>query len=112
MRQDDSYMIDLLEDAHEAESFVLNLSYSQFEESVLHQNALVKVLESIGEASAHTSEDTKRIFPDLIWPDMIGLGNRIVDSYFEIDLDMVGEFVNEDVPPLIDQFEPMVPSEN
>ena len=52
MRRDDSYLLDVLVAARKAARFVSDLTYSQYERSDLHQNAIFKVLEIIGEAAS------------------------------------------------------------
>ena len=59
MRQDDSYLLDMLVAARKAIRFSQNLTYEQFSRSDLHQNAIFKVLEIIGEAASRISEDPR-----------------------------------------------------
>lgn len=39
--------------------------------------------------------------PGIPWSDVIGMRNRLVHTYFEINLDLVWETVQHDLPPLI-----------
>ena len=95
--------------ARKASMFVEGLTYERFVESDLHNNAVLKVLEGIGEAAFRTSESTKDAHPEIQWPQIIGLRNGIVHVYFEIDLDMVWNIVNDDVPTLIRELERIAP---
>lgn len=97
MRQNETYLLDMLVAARKVVMFSSDLTYSQFEQSDLHQNAIFKVLEIIGEGASRVSEDMKKSHPEIPWHEMIGLRNRIV---------------HEDVPALIDQLERLVPSES
>ena len=38
--------------------------------------------------------------------------NRLVHAYFEIDLRLVWDTVRNDLPPLIERLEPLVPPES
>ncbi len=111
MRQDDSYLLDMLVAARKAIRFSQNLTYEQFSRSDLHQNAIFKVLEIIGEAASRISEDTKAANPEMPWTNIVGLRNRIVHAYFEIDLDVVWKIVEDDVPALIHELERIAPPE-
>lgn len=111
MRGDDAYLLDMLVAAHKAQAFAAELTYSQFVRSELHQNAILKVLEVVGEAASRVGDDTRQAHPDISWQQIVGLRNRIVHAYFEIDLDVVWRIVQEDLPELISQLEPLVPSE-
>ena len=37
--------------------------------------------------------------------------NRLIHAYFDIDLDKVWDTITDDLPPLIDALEKIVPSE-
>lgn len=111
MRHDDSYLLDMLVAARKAVRFSSGLTYERFSQSDLHQNAVLKVLEIIGEAASRISADTRTAHPNVPWPDVVGLRNRIVHAYFEVDLGVVWNIVNNDVPVLIPALEPIVPTE-
>lgn len=111
MRQDDAYLLDMLVAARKAVSFAAGLTYEQFERSDLHQNAIFKVLEIVGEAASRISASTQAARPEIPWQEIVGLRNRVVHVYFEIDLGLVWQIVREDVPALIDQLEGFVPPE-
>jgi uncharacterized protein with HEPN domain len=49
MRDDAGYLLDMLLAAREATSFLAGLTWEQFENSRLHQNAVIKAIEIIGE---------------------------------------------------------------
>ena len=112
MRRDDAYLLDMLVAARKALTFAAELTYPQFVRSDLHQNAILKVLEIVGEAASRIGEDTRQAHPEISWPQIVGLRNRIVHAYFEIDLDVVWRIVQEDLPELISQLEPLVPPES
>lgn len=61
--------------------------------------ALVKDLEIIGEAAYQISEETRRQLAALPWDDIIGMRNRLVHAYFDINLDILWSTVQQDLPP-------------
>ena len=111
MRRDDAYLLDMLVAARKAVTFTEELTYAQFMQSDLHQNAVLKVLEIVGEGASRVSEDARNAYPEIAWPHIIGFRNRIVHGYFEIDFDIVWKIVQEDLPPLIIQLELLVSPE-
>ena len=111
MRHDDAYLLDMLLSARDAAEFAAGLTFPQFEQSQLHQNAILKAIEIIGEAAARISEETKQAHPGIPWPEIIGMRNRLVHAYFEVDLKRVWETAQQDIPRLIDIIEPLVPPE-
>lgn len=108
MRRDDAYLLDMLVAARKAVTFTEELTYTQFMQSDLHQNAVLKVLEIVGEGASRVSEDARETYSEITWPQIVGLRNRIVHGYFEIDLEIVWKIVQEDLPPLIIQLELLV----
>ena len=112
MRRDDAaYLLDMLLSARDAAEFAAGLTFPQFERSRLHQNAILKAIEIIGEAAACISEETRQAHPGIPWPEIIGMRNRLVHAYFEVDLKRVWKTAQQDIPRLIDLIEPLVPPE-
>ena len=111
MRHDDAYLLDMLLSARDAAEFAAGLTFPQFERSRLHQNAILKAIEIIGEAAARISEETKQAHPRIPWLEIIGMRNRLVHAYFEVDLKRVWKTAQQDIPRLIDLIEPLVPPE-
>jgi len=70
MWRDDAYLLDMLIAAKEAREFSAGLSWDEFRSSSLHQHAIAKALENIGEAARKVSDETKTAPPgDPVGPD-------------------------------------------
>ncbi|MGY5875690.1 MAG: HepT-like ribonuclease domain-containing protein [Candidatus Thorarchaeota archaeon] len=67
--------------------------------------AIVKLLEILGEAASGVSDSFKGIHQDLPWKQMIGMRNRLIHGYFDVDLDVVWQTIHVDLPPLKEQLE-------
>ena len=63
--------------------------------------AIVKSIQIIGEAAAHVTQETRKTYPGIPWTDIVGMRNRLVHSYYEIDFDIVWKTVIEDLPVLL-----------
>ena len=46
-------------------------------------------------------DDFKAGTPDLEWPRIVGLRNRVVHGYFAVDLEIVWRIVVSDLPDLV-----------
>ncbi|MCX7707079.1 MAG: DUF86 domain-containing protein [Anaerolineae bacterium] len=112
MRRDDAYLLDMLIAAQRAARFVADLTWEDFAESDLHQSAVIRELEVLGEAAHLVSEDTRAAHPELPWPQIIGMRNRLIHEYFRVDLERVWETVERDIPELIRQLRPLIPAED
>jgi uncharacterized protein with HEPN domain len=62
--------------------------------------SIMKDIEIIGEAAGKISNDLKKEFPVVPWADITGMRNRLIHSYFDIDMEIVWKTAIEDVPLL------------
>ena len=73
--------------------------------------ALLKSLEIIGEAANGVSSVIQNRYPGIPWRDIIGMRNRLVHVYFDVDLDLVWDTIRTDLPPLIVELERVLGAE-
>ena len=111
LRDDTAYLLDMLLAARDAVSFAEGMSYADFARDRRTQLSILKSVEIVGEAASRLSEDTRRAHPSIPWPEVIGMRNRLVHVYFNIDLLLVWDTVCNDLPGLIAQLETLVPPE-
>ena len=79
--------------ASDARAFVADLDWCGFSQSRLHQNAVIRSLEIIGEAANNLSPSCKTAHPDLPWRDMVNMRHRLVHAYDAVRLDVVWDVV-------------------
>src|ERR1039457_7577925 len=84
-----------------AVAFAAGKARSDLETDLMFQFATVRALEIIGEAAARLPDETRAAHPEIPWSNMIGMRNRLVHGYFDVDLDVVWNTVNRSLPPLI-----------
>lgn len=63
--------------------------------------AVMKSLEIIGEAAAKTSAESRAELPDVPWADIVGMRNRLIHAYFEVDEAVIWKTVDDSLPTLI-----------
>jgi uncharacterized protein with HEPN domain len=63
-------------------------------------DAVVRNLEIIGEAARHVPDDFAAVHPEVPWQRIAGLRNRIVHDYFGLDLEIVWQILQTDLPQL------------
>ena len=112
MERDDSYLLDMLLAARDAVEFAGGITFSEFENSRLHQNAILKAIEIVGEAASQVSARVREGQPDIPWGEIVGMRNRLVHVYFDVDISLVWRTVQLDLPALIAQLERIVPEES
>ena len=57
----------------------------------------------VGEAARNVSEHFRDSHPEVRWSRMVGLRNKVTHGYFDIDLDVIWNVVEYDVPELRSQ---------
>lgn len=70
--------------------------------------ALVRLLELVGEAASHVSAEARARLPGVPWADVIGLRNRLIHGYDDLEFDILWDVVQMDLPPLIRSLEAML----
>jgi uncharacterized protein with HEPN domain len=111
MWRDDARLMDMLISARRAQEFLAGITDEDFLASPLHQHAVTRALEVLGEAARGVSEDRRRALPYIPWEDVIGMRSKLIHEYFHVKLDVVWGVVRNDLPALIEQLEASVPPE-
>ena len=62
-------------------------------------------------SASRVSAESRTAHPDVPWPEIVGLRNRIVHAYFDVDLAVVWNIVRNSVPALITALERIAPPE-
>ena len=69
------------------------------------QDAVVRNIEIIGEATRGVSDATRTAHPEIPWRDMADMRNKVIHDYFRTDLEVVWDVVTNDLPPLRQQID-------
>jgi uncharacterized protein with HEPN domain len=111
MSRDAANLLDMVQSARDACRFVETLSLEEFRLSELHQHAVAKAVELVGEAASRVSAATSDAHPEIPWTRIVGMRHRLVHDYVNLDVDLLWEVVKQHLPPLIAQVDPLVPPE-
>lgn len=98
----------MLDHASEAAEMVENRSRKELDTNRMLNLALVRLVEIIGEAANRIPDEFQTMHSDLPWREIIGMRNRLVHGYDTVDLDILWQILQTDIPPLIDQLEQIV----
>lgn len=109
MFEDDMVRIrHILEAAREAIEFTKDRNRADLDIDRKLNLSLVRLLEIIGEAARGISQEFREANPDLPWNKMVGMRDRLIHGYFDVNLDVVWETVTEDLPGLVSKLENVV----
>ena len=98
-RNDQRRVQDMLEAIERIERYAAE-GRDAFVTNELLQTWVVHHLQIIGEAAARISDDQKVKHPEVPWKAITGMRNILVHDYFGIDLDIVWQAVENDIPAL------------
>ncbi len=105
MQRDKAYLFDIIDSAKLAVQYLSNISYEDFSLNTSIQDAVIRRIEIIGEASNRISKESKSRYNDLPWKEMKGMRNLLIHEYDEIDLKNVWDTVKNNLPSLITAIE-------
>ncbi len=74
--------------------------------------SLVKCIEIIGEAASKVSDRGQKECPNIPWADIVGMRNRLIHAYFDINLNIVWKTVTEELQPLVDELDQLLPPQS
>ena len=93
----------MLDAGEQALEFCFGRNRADLDDDVMLRFALVHAITVVGEAAAKVSNPTRDVLPDIAWMSIVGMRNRLVHAYFDIDSDVLWESVNAGLPPLTAQ---------
>ena len=96
----------------EAAEFARGRARTDLDTDRMLSRALVRDLEVPGEAASRVSAETRGRHSDLPWASIVGMRNRLIHGYFDIDLDRVWDTVVDDLPGLIAALRGIVEGDN
>ena len=64
------------------------------------QDAVIRNIEIIGEATKNISAEFRKINSDIPWRAMSGMRDKLIHDYVGIDFDVVWQTIQEDIPAL------------
>lgn len=75
----------MLDAAQEATRFSKNRTKDDLDTDRMLTLSVVKCIEIIGEAAGRVSPETRRTTPNIPWPDIIGMRNRLIHVYYDVN---------------------------
>jgi len=112
MWKDDASLLEMLQAARNATSFLEGRDEAGFYADSLLQHAIMMLLVVIGESANKVSKEFQGAHPEIPWRSMYGIRNVLVHAYGEIVLQKVWVVASAGVPALIRDLEPLVPPDD
>lgn len=97
------YLNDMEEFARRAISYCAELSQDDFYANRLVQDAVLRNIELIGEAATRIPQDVRDAYPSIAWRQIVAMRNQLIHGYLGIELEIVWDVVQVELPSLLEQ---------
>jgi uncharacterized protein with HEPN domain len=97
-RSDKALLRDIEESIHPIVKYTAGMTYDSFLCDTRTQDAVIRNLEILGEASKRISAGLRIRYPDLPWREMAGVRDRLIHDYFGVNPDIVWHIINAELP--------------
>lgn len=111
MSADPAHALDMLNAGGAILRFLHGRTQEAFLADDLLQSAVLYQFTVLGEACRRVSPEFRDAHPAVDWAGMAGFRNKIVHDYDRIDLDVVWDITQGDLPRALAALEPIVPKE-
>jgi uncharacterized protein with HEPN domain len=98
----------MLDHAREAVGLIKGKNRAALDAERLLGLALVRLMEIVGEAANRLSLEFQSSHPAIPWSQIVSLRNRLIHGYDAVDMDILWQILNKDLPRLIDELENIV----
>ncbi len=96
---------DILEMGAEIKAFTEGMSFADFQTDMRTIRAVLYDLAVIGEAAASLLPEVEAAYPEIPWVDIRGIRNVVIHEYFRVNLEIIWETIQTDLPSLLEQLQ-------
>jgi len=112
MSRDLEALIDVIEAIELIFQYVEGVSPDLLATNIEKQDAILRRIAIIGEATKRLSPAFKEQHPDIPWKQIAGMRDILTHHYDEVDFDEVWTVINENLPQLLKYIKPLIATEN
>jgi len=100
MKDDRIYIEHILHSIERIDKYIAGKNHKSFISDFITQDAVVRQLEIIGEATKRVSDDLRKSNPQVPWSDMSGMRDILIHDYIDVDIDIVWKTATESIQTL------------
>lgn len=94
------FLLDILESIEKIEKYTKGATEHKFLGNDEMQDAVMKRLEVIGEATKNIPENIRKEYPKIPWQQMESMRNVLIHEYFGITMKRIWDTTQKDIPKL------------
>ena len=82
--------------------------YDEFKNNRMLQDAVIREIEIIGEATKNLSMGFRNKHSNIPWRQIAGMRDKLIHGYFGVDVDAVWDTVMKDIPSLKEKLQKII----
>ena len=94
------YLEDIYESIRLIKKYTKGISEKEFSTNPEIQDAVIRRLEIIGEATKHIPNGIRDQFPDIPWREIAVMRDVLTHEYFSLDIRRIWSTIQKDIPKL------------
>lgn len=98
----------MVEAAQTSLQFIKGKKRKELENNKMLCFAVIRALEIVGEAASQVTKSFQSKHPNIQWRAIVGMRNRLIHAYFNIDYEIVWQAVKFEVPKLIKDIQAII----
>lgn len=112
MSRDSASLLDIVKAGQLILQFAQEISREQLELDILRQSAILYQIAIMGEATKRLSREFRQQHPEVPWDDVGGMRDIITHQYDRLDLNIVWQVIQRNIPELLTMITPLLPNQN
>ena len=107
MKQPKLYLSHIIKAIDTIQEYLKGFSHDDFLKDEKTQDAVIRNLEIIGEASSKLEQEFIKQLPQIPWRDIKDFRNKLIQDYWELNLEVIWEAATKEIPELKKLLEPV-----
>ncbi len=100
IKNDKVYLDHILESISKIENYTKEISRIDFNNNAMIQDAVIRNIEIIEEATKKISKTLKQSYNEIPWTEMAGMRDKLIHDYLDVDIEVVWKTIEIDLPLL------------
>ena len=100
MKDDLAYIEHILLSISNIQEYTLKMTMVDFEKNQMVQDAVIRNIEIVGEATKNISSEMKSTYYKVPWKEMAGMRDKLIHDYMGVDVAVVWKTIEIDIPQL------------
>lgn len=112
MSRDDASLLDIIRAGQLILQFAQGLDRAELDSDLRTQSAILYQVAIMGEATKRLSREFREQHPEAPWDDIAGMRDIVSHQYDRIDLDIVWQVIQQNIPELLSILISLLPTQD